>query len=547
FAAAMNNSSSAPSYPAACNNVLGISATEPDDTLASFSNYGNWIKLSAPGDSIMTTEKGGGYWSCWGTSFATPIAAAVGALALSANPSLTAAALVSILEKNSDDLGTPGFDNYYGYGRVNAYKAVAAAKGMIADTTPPAVSISSPASNATVSGAVSVQGTASDNVGVTKVEFYVDGSLYSTGASSPFSFSWNTSASTNGSHTLSVKASDAAGNTKSSSVSVNLNNPDTTPPTVSITSPLPAVTVSGTLLVTGTASDNRGVTKIEFYVDGSLSLTATFSPFSFSWNTATLVNGSHTVTVKAYDAAGNNRSASVTDTVSNTTGTQPLLQIHADASEVTGVTNGSVVTPGTAPAGFTGKVVVKGTGTVNFAPARTGNGVYFLNCCTNTNNAYYKFTGTAVGNVFKTSQGQITFYLKSRYSFAQRTTNAASKRYAFDVRDGNGKDLFFFLTQVTSGYLQFNYSIDGVAQYYYVPKGTEDALFGSGVVLKVSLTWAGSAMKLYLNGALVKSSAYTAATPNWTSASVFDLGAYEYSTYGGYYTSDDVIDEFSVN
>jgi hypothetical protein len=63
----------------------------------------------------------------------------------------------------------------------------------------------------------------------------------------------------------------------------------------------------------------------------------------------------------------------------------------------------------------------------------------------------------------------------------------------------------------------------------------------------VSLAWDGSTIKLYLNGALVKSSAYSAVTPNWTAASNFDLGAYEYQTFGGYNVSDDIIDEFTVN
>ena len=123
------------------------------------------------------------------------------------------------------------------------------------------------------------------------------------------------------------------------------------------------------------------------------------------------------------------------------------------------------MTPSIAPAGFTGAVVANGTGSVNFAPAETGNGVYFLNCCVNSNNAYYKFTGSTVGNIFNVNQGQITFYLKSRYSFAQRTANAAGPRYAFDVRDGNGNHLFYFLTQVSGGYLFFNYGIAGTAQY----------------------------------------------------------------------------------
>src|SRR5207302_639579 len=100
-------------------------------------------------------------------SLATPIAAAVGALALAENPNLSASALVTLLEQNSDDLGTPGYDNYFGWGRVNAYKAVLAARNTLsaADITPPTVSISAPLSGATVSGTISVQGTATDNVG----------------------------------------------------------------------------------------------------------------------------------------------------------------------------------------------------------------------------------------------------------------------------------------------------------------------------------------------------------------------------------------------
>jgi thermitase len=203
FAAAANYSSSTPYYPAACNNVLAISATEANDTFSSFSNYGSWVDLSAPGDYILTTNNGGGYGSWGGTSLATPIAAAVGALALSANPSLTNSALVSLLENNSDDLGTAGFDQYFGWGRVNAYKAVLAAKNTpISTGTPPTVSIGSPSSNQIVAGAVSVQGTATDNAAVTKIELDVDGVAMAAAGSSPFSFGWNSTSLPNGSHTL---------------------------------------------------------------------------------------------------------------------------------------------------------------------------------------------------------------------------------------------------------------------------------------------------------------------------------------------------------
>jgi len=58
----------------------------------------------------------------------------------------------------------------------------------------------------------------------------------------------------------------------------------------------------------------------------------------------------------------------------------------------------------------------------------------------NTNNAYYKFTGATIGNIFNVNQGQITFYLKSQYSFAQRQASASQPRYTFAVRDeGSGE------------------------------------------------------------------------------------------------------------
>jgi hypothetical protein len=338
-------------YPAACNNVLAVSATEPTDTLATFSSYGSWVDLSAPGDMILTTQRGGTYGNWWGTSLASPIAAAVGALALSANPSLTNAQLVTLLEKNSDDLGTPGFDQYYGYGRVNAYKAVLAAKGMIssADTTPPTVSISAPSSSATVAGTVSVLGTATDNVGVTKIELDVDGAAVATATSSPFSFSWNSTTVSNGSHSITVKAFDAASNIGSALVTINVNNVvATTPPSVSIAEPLASTTVSGTVPVQGSATDSSGVAKIELDVDGAAVATATSSPFSFSWNSASKTNGSHTLTVKAFDAANNMGSASVTVSVNNAPAqtadtTAPVVAITSPAGGATVSRNISIV------------------------------------------------------------------------------------------------------------------------------------------------------------------------------------------------------------
>jgi thermitase len=128
FASAMNNGASDPYYPAACNHVMAVSATDNNDHLASFSNYGSWIAISAPGAGILTTTLGGGYAYWFGTSFSSPVVAGVAALSLAVNPSLTNAELVTILEKSADDIGTPGYSASFGWGRVNAFNAVVAAR-----------------------------------------------------------------------------------------------------------------------------------------------------------------------------------------------------------------------------------------------------------------------------------------------------------------------------------------------------------------------------------------------------------------------------------
>ncbi|HEV8631346.1 MAG TPA: Ig-like domain-containing protein, partial [Thermoanaerobaculia bacterium] len=93
------------------------------------------------------------------------------------------------------------------------------------DTTKPTTAITAPAAGATLSGTTTVTAAASDNVGVTKVELYVDGGLLATDTTSPYSWSWNTATAANGAHALSTKAYDAAGNVGSSAtVSVTVSN-----------------------------------------------------------------------------------------------------------------------------------------------------------------------------------------------------------------------------------------------------------------------------------------------------------------------------------
>ncbi len=103
----------------------------------------------------------------------------------------------------------------------------------VPDTTLPTVGLTAPAAGATVSGTVTVSATASDNVGVVGVQFLLDGApLLAEDTTTPYSMSWTTTSTTNGAHTLSARARDAAGNQDlATNVGVTVSN-DTTLPTV---------------------------------------------------------------------------------------------------------------------------------------------------------------------------------------------------------------------------------------------------------------------------------------------------------------------------
>jgi hypothetical protein len=99
---------------------------------------------------------------------------------------------------------------------------------------------------------------------------------------------------------------------------------DLTNPDVTITTPTSGATVNDTIAITATATDGEsGMNRVEFDVDGSLVSTDTTAPYSYDLDTTTLTEGSHTITVTAYDNAGNQNTDSVTVTVQNQPPTTP--------------------------------------------------------------------------------------------------------------------------------------------------------------------------------------------------------------------------------
>ena len=176
------------------------------------------------------------------------------------------------------------------------------------DLTPPSLSLTSPVNSAVVSGTAVVSATASDDVGLSRVEFYNDGALIFAGNAAPFNLNWDTRLVANGSHTLLARVYDLAGNLAESTISVTVNNvvPDTVAPAVSSFS-MPSSATSLTVAISSfAATDNVGVTGylVTESATAPLASAAGWSataPSSFTFST----EGARTAYAWSKDAAGN--------------------------------------------------------------------------------------------------------------------------------------------------------------------------------------------------------------------------------------------------
>ena len=232
------------------------------------------------------------------------------------------------------------------------------------DNKAPTVYTTSPSNGATLSGSAIWSAAASDNMGVKFVYFFVDGGLYSSSLTFPYVQTLSTSGYSNGAHKFMAIAYDIAMNEARHEITVNINNPDITSPTVTITNPANGAVVSGTTNIDVRSFDVNSVTRVEYYADGALvgSDSILTHPDSFyyasiSWNTASVPNGSHTIMAKGFDLYNNVGTRSITVAVSN-----------AAATDTTPPTV-SVTYP-------TNNGLVCGTTIVSVSATDTGSGIY---------------------------------------------------------------------------------------------------------------------------------------------------------------------------
>jgi thermitase len=240
------------SYPAAFVNAIAVGSTNWHDQVAGYSNKGGDLDVVAPGGEMSSYHDPGGIYSTMptydvylttsygystdydqlqGTSMAAPqvsglagLLFAVGVADANGN-GRTNDEIRAIIENTADDLGRSGWDRDYGWGRINVYRAVQAAVGESADH-PPTVTITNPTDGDTLSGTVTVTADATDDNGVTQVEFLVGGGSIGVDAdgSDGWSASWATTEYGGGSHTVSATATDTAGQTAVDSVTVSVSN-----------------------------------------------------------------------------------------------------------------------------------------------------------------------------------------------------------------------------------------------------------------------------------------------------------------------------------
>lgn len=343
------------------------------------------------------------------------------------------------------------------------------------DNTPPTVTLNALASPA--SGTVTVSAIATDNIGVTQVDFFVDGVLIGSDTTSPFEALWDTTGATNGDHQLTASARDAVGNvTDSAPLTVTVLN-DSQPPTVSITSPGDGDNVSGQVLVVISATDDVGVTEVSLLVDGASVGTDTTSPFEIIMDTTGFPDDRYELIARARDAVGNSTdSAPISIDIDNAACADdpnpPTVSLTAPAP---GIVSGTITVSATA----TDDVVV------SFVSFFAGNTLIGTD---GTSPYEISWDTTTVSNGAIVLTAQATDGCNTTVSVPVNVTvdNAAAIFAVSTLSPANGANLVDFPASVTA---TFTVSPDATtvnATTFVLERSGGDGTFGNGNDLPVN-------------------------------------------------------------
>ena len=270
------------------------------------------------------------------------------------------------------------------------------------DSILPTVTITAPTNGSTVSGVVNVTANATDNVGVTKVEFYTDSILKVSDTTTPYGFIWDTNVISvpNGPHTISAKAYDAAGNIDWDTISVIVQNGDTQAPTTPTGLAATAPAYNKVNLSWTASTDNVGVAGYWIVRGGVMIAYTTATTYS---DTPVSPKTNYTYQIIAYDAAGNNSTPStgVSVTTPDVPDTQaPAAPTNLAASAVSSSQINLSWTASTDNIGVTGYEVYRNSAKVATVTT-TSYGDTGLSA--STSYSYYVKAHDAAGNISASS------------------------------------------------------------------------------------------------------------------------------------------------
>jgi len=186
---------------------------------------------------------------------------------------------------------------------------------LVVDLQSPRVIIVSPTNGATVTGLVTVTAEAQDNVGVSKVEFYVDGTKVGEDTVKPYQYDWDTELTNDSTHTIQAKAYDMIGNSGQSNIVevIVVNNI----PQITIVSPTNGETLHGTVNILAEVQDKEGIAQVEFLANNKLLKGFVSPPYEYAWNTYGVSDGTYTLKVRATNLSGNKSSKGINVVVNN--------------------------------------------------------------------------------------------------------------------------------------------------------------------------------------------------------------------------------------
>lgn len=266
-------------FPAQYDSVMAVAATDSNDARAYFSSTGPDVEIAAPGVAILSTVPGGGYESWSGTSMASPHVAGVAALIMASNSGISNVAVRERLVSTAEDLGVTGRDTWFGYGLVDADKAVGITTTPDPNTAPEVI-ISSPANSSTFDfgTAIYFSGSASDieNGDLSDSIIWtssIDGQI---GIGESF-----TRVLSSGTHTITAKVTDSGGMTDEARILITVDES---------TLPSENITVSNLIGSSSTVNKNFWKAQVVATLDPARSgavVTGTFGGLTVSATTDT--------------------------------------------------------------------------------------------------------------------------------------------------------------------------------------------------------------------------------------------------------------------